>query len=1015
MSLKKTAIEHCSLTHLGHDNSSVIRVWLFNVLNHSTFVGVGEKKMIGHSKFLVFLLAVSSVSCSLFSESKIDRIGAKSACIRMAAKGLRPLADDQTERFLGKVQEDTADCRGGSNAVANQDSVWVDWPNYWGTGDSSSKSDGRQGITEFGKHLKPNGRGVDGALIDLEYQRMELIRFNLFDNKTYEKYVKGDSEKPGAILKTWDEMRLPQSHPQFQQVTSNSGEQLCTGELIRYRNLSGICNDIYNPAMGASNQLFARNVSFESTFPRFSKTELIKNRHADRLGLLKPDPQVISRKLFTRPQKNTNACNAGKGLPEHQKSAQCDYKKAPFFNVLAAYWIQFMTHDWFYHLREGHNSGREMSVGCTSQRVDNHEQTLTTEQVKELGCRPSDKVEAALIADHEPAPTFEHKGKEYMSRAHRTSQNTVTAWWDASQIYGFDDLSIKRVKRDPKDNAKLLMISRGQNAGSGEKLGYMPVFNSCKNAPADCVPDPINPLWAGQEATAFGDNWTIGLSFYHNIFIREHNKFVEAFRTITETTPNADSGLRHPDRPDQVITYSLVSDEELYQIGRLVVSAEIAKIHTIEWTTQLLYNEPMFKGMNANWNGLLEKDNPVSKILEKIVVNRLASSQDETKANQIYSVFASGAGIFGLGSHRYKDRPGFLGYIPDNDDIWSLTNPDHINGGINHFGSPFNFPEEFTTVYRLHPLLPDLLEFRDWQDPNLITKKIPVIDTFRDKATHAMTDGGLNSWALSMGRQRLGLLTLQNHAQFLQNLDVSRGGQGHTIDIAALDLIRDRERGVPRFNEFRRQYGLKQLTSFNDFIDKGLEEGSAAKEEQKKVIAILREVYGQHKCDASKVITDAQLNSDGTAINDCLGHPDGSMVDNIEDVDTVVGWLSEFTRPHGFAISETQFHVFILNASRRLFSDRFFTSSFRPEFYSQLGAEWVMNNGPGDKQFEDEEYNGHRVEISPLKRIILRTIPELSSQLKGVFNVFDPWSRDKGEYYSLQWKPKEEAILDDSF
>ena len=45
-------------------------------------------------------------------------------------------------------------------------------------------------------------------------------------------------------------------------------------------------------------------------------------------------------------------------------------------------------------------------------------------------------------------------------------------------------------------------------------------------------------------------------------------------------------------------------------------------------------------------------------------------------------------------------------------------------------------------------------------------------------------------------------------------------------------------------------------------------------------------------------------------------------------------WLAESTRPHGFAISETQFVVFILNASRRLFSDRFFTSSFRPEFYT---------------------------------------------------------------------------------
>ena len=33
--------------------------------------------------------------------------------------------------------------------------------------------------------------------------------------------------------------------------------------------------------------------------------------------------------------------------------ADCPYRKAPFFNVLAAFWIQFMTHDWFSHLDEG--------------------------------------------------------------------------------------------------------------------------------------------------------------------------------------------------------------------------------------------------------------------------------------------------------------------------------------------------------------------------------------------------------------------------------------------------------------------------------------------------------------------------------------------------------------------------------------------------------------------------------------------------------------------------------------
>jgi hypothetical protein len=157
------------------------------------------------------------------------------------------------------------------------------------------------------------------------------------------------------------------------------------------------------------------------------------------------------------------------------------------------------------------------------------------------------------------------------------------------------------------------------------------------------------------------------------------------------------------------------------------------------------------------------------------------------------------------------------------------------------------------------------------------------------------------------------------------------------------------------------------------------------------------------------------VNDDGTKINDCLGRPNGSMVDNIEDVDTVVGWLAEFARPHGFAISETQFQVFILNASRRLFSDRFFTSSFRPEFYTKFGVDWVTNNGPGKPIMEERPSNDHAVEVSPLKRVLLRTIPELKPELDPMVNAFDPWARDRGEYYSLQWKPRAGAEGDEAF
>ena len=223
-----------------------------------------------------------------------------------------------------------------------------------------------------------------------------------------------------------------------------------------------------------------------------------------------------------------------------------------------------------------------------------------------------------------------------------------------------------------------------------------------------------------------------------------------------------------------------------------------------------------------------------------------------------------------------------------------------------------------------------------------------MIETFEGKATDAMRSRGLANWGLSMGRQRLGLLTLHNHPQFLQNIKLPRlDTPTQQIDIAALDLIRDREHGVPRFNEFRRQYGLRPVDQLRRLRRPAPAARFAERKQQEETVSQLREVYGTHVCDASKMITDAQVNEDGSPINDCLGHPNGSVVDNIEDVDTVVGWLAEYTRPHGFAISETQFVVFILNASRRLFSDRFFTSSFRPEFYTQLGVDWVNNNGPG--------------------------------------------------------------------
>ena len=931
-----------------------------------------------------------------------DDVAIARACTDMVALGIPKIAEVQTERFLGKVGEAHARCRGGERAVAARDTPWVDWANYWGTGDATSKSDRFLGPSHIFNRAK---RGIDGALLDLEYQRMELIKFNLFDNLTYEQYL---TDKMGPTRRVWPEFQLPPVHPNYAQLGTEGGLQVCTGELMRYRTITGICNDLRNPAMGSTGQLFARNVAFEATSPELGLNEHAANRHGGRIDLFMPDPQVISRKLFTRDQTDTPDCNKGHGAGS--LDADCSYKKAPFFNVLAAFWIQFMTHDWFAHPLEARSDPtRVVGLGCANELVDNKVIPISAERAATLGCRPEDKIDAMLFADTTPPPTFKHDGVERAKRAVKTTRNHVTAWWDASQIYGSDERSRRRVKRDPSDRAKLLLVGReGKDAGRG---AYLPVFGTpCTSASArDC--DPIQPEWVGQEATAFPDSWSLGLSFYHNIFAREHNAIIDEFRRVAKSQPDADTGLRNPERPDEVITNKTISDDELFEVGRLVVAAEIAKIHTIEWTTQLLYNEPLHTAMNSNWSGLFQNF-PAAANVTRSLLDRLTRSGDPHTANQLYSAFAAGAGIIGRGSTRRSPA-----YLPDwlSQDLWDIRNVDDVNGGTNHFGSPFSFPEDFPSVYRLHALAPDMLEYRDLAvDPNRIQERIPIVATFRGRATAETRERGLANYALSMGRQRLGLLLLRNHPQFLQNLDL-RPKFDSVIDVLALDIFRDRERGTPRFNEFRRQIGLRQLTSFDDFLDKRLSPASPEAAEQRELVKAIREVYGQHRCDASKIITRAQLDPNGKPINDCLGNPDGSMVDNIEDVDLFVGFHAEMTRPHGFAISETQFHVFILNASRRLFSDRFYTSSFRSEFYTKLGIDWIMNNGPTGKQWETRESNGHKEEVSPLKRILLRTIPELAPELAHVVNVFDPWARDRGEYYSLAWKPRPDAASDPAF
>ena len=99
------------------------------------------------------------------------------------------------------------------------------------------------------------------------------------------------------------------------------------------------------------------------------------------------------------------------------------------------------------------------------------------------------------------------------------------------------------------------------------------------------------------------------------MFAREHNKFVDYFRS---QDPKEDSGLRRPDKPKRRCVRSSHAARALRDRPPRR-AAEIAKIHTIEWTTQLLYDEALHKGMNANWSGLFEKYSMVGSAVETVM------------------------------------------------------------------------------------------------------------------------------------------------------------------------------------------------------------------------------------------------------------------------------------------------------------------------------------------------------------------------------------------------------------
>lgn len=199
-------------------------------------------------------------------------------------------------------------------------------------------------------------------------------------------------------------------------------------------------------------------------------------------------------------------------------------------------------------------------------------------------------------------------------------------------------------------------------------------------------------------------------------------------------------------------------------------------------------------------------------------------------------------------------------------------------------------------MYRLHALLPDGLVLGDEES------FIPLLEMVGQKGDEQLNkEGAPEKFWKSIVCYPCGNLELFNYPEAMRMVPpTSDRGVAKTelVDLAALDIYRDRERRVRNYNDFRRGLMMKPFKSIRELCG-----------DNEEAYKAMVEVYG---------------------------------VDGIEKVDLQVGLLAE-KKPKNFAISETAFLIFLLMASRRLEADRFFTDNFNKETYTDVGFQWVKS------------------------------------------------------------------------
>ena len=313
-------------------------------------------------------------------------------------------------------------------------------------------------------------------------------------------------------------------------------------------------------------------------------------------------------------------------------------------------------------------------------------------------------------------------------------------------------------------------------------------------------------------------------------------------------------------------------DETLFQRARLITCALIAKIHTVEWTPAVTAHPTAVEGLYANWWGLVGP-----------------------KLHNFVAKISSNEALRGIPGTHAED-----------------------------FGVPYSLTEEFVAVYRMHPLVPDEFDFRSARDDTQTLGARSFGSLTGMQAVPILRDLPLGDIIYTFGTMHPGLVTLHNYPKGLQTF--RRPDNGAYMDMAALDILRCRELGVPRYCEFRRLLHMPAPSTFSEVTSNPV------------WAAELSSVYGGR----------------------------------ISDLDLIPGVMAE-DLPEGFAFSDTAFRIFILMASRRLNSDRFFTDYFTDEVYTPEGMAWIADN--------------------TMRSVLARHCPDLEPIVAKLPNGFGIWKR----------------------